>query len=334
MTKLNGVFIIPTGLGCTLGGDAAFNTGVKLMAECVNNLIINPNSVNASDINEMPSNCLYVEGSTIDRFLQNKLNLEKIKTYNKILLAVNSPVTPMEINTMNAGIWGLGANIEMVELNTPLTMKATFNSDGTAGGEYSGIDELVNQLQHYNYDALALQTFIECDKNVSENYWKNGGTNPWGGIEAIVSKKIAERINKPIAHGPKNDTIDVNLVNNIAVNMSMAPEVISMTYMFCVFKGLHRAPRLVFDLSKTSSNIISSSDIDVLITPHGCWGNPHIACNEKNIPIIVVNENKTCFSNNFIYNDTKNIIFVNNYLEAAGVIMAMSCGVDYKTIKG
>ena len=76
MTKLNGVFIIPTGLGCTLGGDAAFNTGVKLMAECVNNLIINPNSVNASDINEMPSNCLYVEGSTIDRFLQNKLNLE------------------------------------------------------------------------------------------------------------------------------------------------------------------------------------------------------------------------------------------------------------------
>ena len=80
MNKLNGVFIIPTGLECALGGDAAYMPGVKLISECTNNLIVNPNAVNASDINEMPSNALYVEGSTIDRFLEGKLNLRKVKT--------------------------------------------------------------------------------------------------------------------------------------------------------------------------------------------------------------------------------------------------------------
>ena len=89
MHELNGIMIIPTGLDCALGGDAAYMPGVKLISNCANNLIINPNAVNASDINELPSNALYVEGSTIDRFLEGKLNLRKTKTFNKILMAVN-----------------------------------------------------------------------------------------------------------------------------------------------------------------------------------------------------------------------------------------------------
>src|SRR5579864_1399762 len=117
MKKLNGVFIIPTGLECAFGGDAAFLPGIKLISSCVNDLIVNPNAVNASDINEMPSNCLYVEGSTIDRFLEGNLSLKKIKKYNKILMVVNRPVTPSEINSMNAGIWGLGAEIRMIPLD-------------------------------------------------------------------------------------------------------------------------------------------------------------------------------------------------------------------------
>ena len=71
--------------------------------------------------------------------------------------------------------------------------------------------------------------------------------------------------------------------------------------------------------------------MDFLLTPHGCWGRPHIACQENNIPIIVVKENTTCFSENFSY-DGKKAIFVENYLEAAGLIMAMNSGVDYRTI--
>jgi len=331
MSKLNVVMIIPTGLGCALGGDAAYNSGVKLIASTVNNLIINPNAVNASDINELPDNALYTEGSTIDRFLQGKLNLQKIKTFNKVLMVVNK-VSPASLNSANAGIWGLGADVSVLLLSTPLLMKATMLADGTAGGKYSGIDELVRQVSDIEFDALAVQTPIDCDDDIAENYWQNGGVNPWGGVEALISKAIAERINKPVAHAPSESIDDDKTYTKIVVARAMAPEVISNTYTFCILKGLHRAPRLILDVNKQYNDLLKVDDIDFLLTPHGCWGTPHIVAQQKNIPIIVVKENTTCFSKNFTYPYYKNLITVNNYLEAAGLLQAMSCGVDYRTV--
>lgn len=331
---INGVLIIPTGLNCALGGDAAFLPGVKLISSCVDNLIVNPNAVNASDINELPHNSLYVEGSTIDRFLEGKLNLSKTKRHNKILLAVNPPITPAEINAVNAGIWGLGAEIELIELKVPLMMTSIINRDGTAGGSYSGVDELISQVSTYDFDALGIQTDIDCDDATETNYWANGGVNPWGGIEAIVSKLIAEKINKPVAHAPKAYPGD--LFEKIIVKKTMAPEFISNTYLFCILKGLHYAPQLEFMLSKYSSNILHRADIDFLLSPHGCWGRPHEACYENGIPIIIVKENTTCFSKNFSFSKgftyKSPIIFVENYLEAAGVIMALNSKINYKGV--
>ena len=54
-----GIFVIPTGIGCEIGGHAGdANPAVKLIASVTDKLIVNPNAVNASDINEMPDNAL------------------------------------------------------------------------------------------------------------------------------------------------------------------------------------------------------------------------------------------------------------------------------------
>ena len=155
--------------------------------------------------------------------------------------------------------------------------------------------------------------------------------NPWGAIEAQISKYIASAINKPVAHAPM-DFLQDNLYNKMVVKQSQAPEIISNTYLFCVLKGLHRSPQI--DLTKNPRNM-SYEDMDFLLTPHNCWGRPHDACFNKGIPIIVVNENTTCL-NDFVYPDkirgNKKIIFVENYLEAAGVIMCLKAGVAYQTI--
>jgi len=45
----------------------------------------------------------------------------------------------------------------------------------------------------------------------------------------------------------------------------------------------------------------------------------------------VVKENTTCLKD-VIYPDNKNIIFVENYLEAAGVVQCLNAGVDYRLI--
>lgn len=332
--KPNGVLIIPTGIGCAIGGHAAANPIVKLIANSCGHLIINPNSVNASDINEMPENCLYTEGSIIDRFLEGKLNLREITSYNKILMVVNS-INAFAKNSMNAGIWGLGANIELVELNTPLVMNAFLNNDGSAGGVFSGVTELVNQISLYEYDALAIQTKITCEDDLANKYFHSLGNmcNPWGKVEAITSHEIANKINKPVAHAPAESVDDnSNLYCKDTVYYQMAPEIISNTFTFCILKGLHRAPAIEVDTTKIHADIISNDDIDFMITPHGCWGRPHEACCKKNIPIIVVKENTTCFSHGFVYPKYDNIIHVNNYLEAAGVVMSMSAGVSPNTI--
>src|SRR5882672_5255275 len=63
-TTFNAVLLIPTGIGSEIGGHAGDAGPVgKLIASCCDNLILHPNVVNASDINEMPENSLYVEGS-------------------------------------------------------------------------------------------------------------------------------------------------------------------------------------------------------------------------------------------------------------------------------
>ena len=86
-------------------------------------MVIHPNVVNASDINEMTDNMLYVEGSILDRFLEGQIGLEKVYR-NRILLAVNSPVTADTINAVSAARTTIGADIEIIELEQPIRMVA------------------------------------------------------------------------------------------------------------------------------------------------------------------------------------------------------------------
>lgn len=168
-----GVFIIPTGIGCEIGGHAGDSTpAARLIAECCDSLIVHPNVVNASDINEMTENMLYVEGSMLDRFLKGSINLKPVKS-NRILVVANGPIKNETINAVSAARVTLGIDVNILELKTPLKMKATIR-DGIAAGLIEGVDELIDQLQEYNFDALAIHTPIEAEKSVVLNYFKNG----------------------------------------------------------------------------------------------------------------------------------------------------------------
>lgn len=331
---MQGILIIPTGLGCALGGDAAYLPGVKLISKCVDKLIVNPNAVNASDINEMPENSLYVEGSLINRLLQGRINIEPVKSYNRILMVVNPPCEPYSVNTANAGVWGLGADVSVLALRTPLIMTAHLNPNGTAGGTVEGWEELCDQVSALDFDALAIHTPIDCDPEVAKAYWRGEiHVNPWGAVEAIASKLIADRLNRPVAHAPSVvEEASFGVYAQMVVDKTKAPEIISNTYCFCILKGLHRAPRVDLDCRHST---ISRKDIDFLISPYGCWGTPHEACQKNGIKVIIVNENKTClkdFSYPMEVLTSPNVVFVDNYLEAAGVLMSWQAGVDHKTI--
>jgi len=316
---MNVVMIVPTGIGAEIGGHAGdANAVARLLASVSDTLVVHPNVVNASDINEMTDNMLYVEGSILDRFLSGEINLKKVKA-NKVLVATNPPLNNDVVNSVSAARVTLGLDAFVVVLDTPLRMIATKAEDGSADGVITGWQELIDQMSNYNFDALAISSPIEIEKEVAFDYMRNGGVNPWGGVEAKASKLIASVLNKPVAHAP----IESGIFNDFReiVDPRLSAETVSVSYIHCVLKGLHKAPRI--------GGNFSIDDVDCLVSPDSCYGFPHQACEQNNVPVIVIRENKTCLNNKM----PDHFIFVENYIEAVGVIVAMKEGIGLFSVK-
>lgn len=319
-----GVLIIPTGIGAEIGGHAGDGNPVaKLIASCCDKLITHPNVVNASDINEMTENTLYVEGSILDRFLEGEIELEEVK-YNKILVVTNPPIRNDTTNAVSAARATIGIDAEIVVLETPLMMVAKMEN-GVATGEVTGWKELIERTKQYEFDALAIHTPIEVERDVALSYYKNGGINPWGGVEAKASKLIANELNKPVAHAPLENTSledeELYFIFNKVLDPRLSAEAISNCHLHSVLKGLFKAPRI--------GKGLSVKEVDFLVTPVNCVGRPHEACMDRNIPIIAVKENKNCLNDEM----PDEFILVENYWEAVGIIQAMKIGISPESVR-
>lgn len=324
---MNVVFIIPTGVGCAIGGHAGDATpAAKLIAQVCDKLILHPNVVNASDINEMPPNSLYVEGSILDRFLEGAIELQEVRS-NRVLVAVSPPLKNETVNAVNAARATIGLDAEIIELDTPLVMRGWIEN-GVAIGEATGVDELVRQVGKIEYDALAIASPIEIPDGMALDYFHDPTSriNPWGGIEARVSRLIADRIDKPVAHAPvecddtKGQVELFEILYREIVDPRKAAEVCSSCYLHCVLKGLHRAPRIGRGISRAS--------VACMVSPAGCIGRPHWACFGADIPVIAVEENTTAYQDR-----DDRIIYAANYLEAAGLVACLSVGVTPESVR-
>ena len=330
---MNAVMIIPTGIGCEIGGHAGdASPSARLLASACDNLIIHPNVINASDIAEITNNMWYVEGSILDRFLEGQVSLQEVYS-NHILLAVNKPLMNETINSVNAAKNTLGVSVDIVELDTELRLEGIFSPDGKATGNMIGHEEaytqIVTQQRNKPFDALAIQTVIHVDKETAEIYLDNGGVNPWGGAEAVCSRFFSRELGIQSAHSPYESGALKNF--NEIVDPRMAAELVSISYLHCILKGLHKAPR-VADYHSRSQDTIRVDDIDIMISPMGCWGRPHEACANWDIPIVFVKNNKNIYSEQTVQPYRKSY-FVDNYTEAAGFIASMRAGVSRESVR-
>ena len=320
---MNVVFIVPTGIGAEIGGHSGDATpAAKLIASLSDALFTHPNVVNASDINEMSENMLYIEGSILDRFLEGQIGLEEVYS-NKILLAVNE-IKPEILNAVSAARVTIGADIEIVELKVPLKMTASVLSSGKAYRAIFNLDETIQQVSQYDFDVLVVNTPIDTDDDEAREYLlKNGGTNPWGGVEAKLSKAMSEKLNKPVVHAPVENSKEIRELNEV-VDPRKAAEMVSCCFLHCCLKGAHIAPRI-----SLRDNAYWNTDIDFLVSPINVVGRPHFACLKAGIPVIAVKENKTVLDDEM----PSSFIIAKNYLEVAGIIYAKKAGVVLSSIK-
>ena len=344
-SRFNVAFLIPTGIGAEIGGHAGDATpAARLIAETCDTLILHPNVVNASDINEMPANSLYVEGSVIARLLMGTIGLVPTRA-NRVLVIIDAHKDDLFVNAaINAvsaarSSYGLVCP-EVIKLSPPVRMKAEFTDFGTAAGEISGLERVFALLeeQEGEYDAVAISSVILVPEEFHQGYFDAAGdmVNPWGGVEAMLTHAVSSRFNVPSAHSPMFETQDIANRDPGVVDPRMAAEAISLTFFESVLKGLHKSPRIVTASSQMSvPGVITASDVSCLVIPDGCVGLPTLAALEQGIPVIAVRENKNLMENDLTTLPwrTGQLHMVENYWEAAGVLCAIRGGIAPESVR-
>jgi hypothetical protein len=341
----NAVFLVPTGIGAEIGGHAGDATpAARVLAEACDLLITHPNVVNASDLNEMPENALYVEGSTITRLMMGTAALQPIRS-NRVLVIMDAHEIEMfsndTVNAVNAARATYGLDCpKIVQLDPPLQMTAEFMKSGRAAGEVNGLERVMAVMNENQggFDAVAIASVIDLDEEIHEKYFQQDGemNNPWGGVEAMLTHAVSMLYEVPTAHSPMLENHKVANLDLGLVEPRLAAEAVSLTFVQCMLKGLQRSPRIVSDAhAMRETGMLSSADVSCLVIPDNCVGLPTLAALEQGIPVIAVREN-----DNLMKNDLHKLPWapnqlhvVENYLEAVGVITALKAGITLSSLR-
>ncbi|MDA1128249.1 MAG: DUF3326 domain-containing protein, partial [Chloroflexi bacterium] len=143
--RFNVAMLIPTGIGAAIGGHAGDATPVaQLLAASCDTLIVHPNVVNASDINEMPANSLYVEGSVLCRLIMGTAGLQPVRSNRVLVLAQahrDQVFADLTVNAVNAARASYGLNCAgIIEMEKPLVMSPDYTGSDRAAGSVEGLE--------------------------------------------------------------------------------------------------------------------------------------------------------------------------------------------------
>ncbi len=341
----NAVYLVPTGIGAEVGGHAGDATpAAQLFATCCDHLITHPNVVNASDINEIPANASYVEGSVICRLLMGTIGLRPVRA-NRVLVVIDARsdemIENLALNTVEAAraIYGLEC-AGIYRLDPPLELEASYTASGRAAGSGRGIGRLFELLRETrdSYDAIAISSLIDVPEGYHDRYFDSNGDmiNPWGGVEAMLTHAVAHVFDVPSAHAPMMESRDILFADPGRVDPRMAAEAISSSFLQCVLKGLKQSPRIVVDpVEMRVADVLTAENVSCLILPDGCIGLPTLAALEQGIPVIAIREGRGVMRNDLTILPWQphQLFVVENYWEAAGVLSALRAGIAPNSVR-
>ncbi|MCI0419791.1 MAG: DUF3326 domain-containing protein [Acidobacteria bacterium] len=332
--------IIPTGVGCDIGGyagDAAPAT--SLLASTADYLITNPNAVNASDFIKLDDNVVYTEGFSIDLFCQGLVNLYRPYS-NRVGLIIEKTGTDglaAVFNILNAVRATHGVDItDYVITDRPIGGRCVENQSGGFVGTIDNpgvLFEACEKLTARGVNAIAVTSHIQ--DLPEENYAKHFAgeyPNPVGGVEAVISHLITRRYQLPSAHGPLLNIKQLDLMHGV-VDARGAGEMASVSGLACVLIGLQRAPQIKARPNTRVADILNINNLLAVVTPAGCLGGiPVLSTRKYDIPVIAVRENQTILNVTQSEVRLNGVIEVRNYAEAAGIVLALKKGISLGSI--
>jgi len=348
----NVVMVIPTGIGASQGGYAGdASVWMNAIASICNTLITHPNVANAATFQSLPENALYVEGYALDQFLQGSWALRAVHQRRVGIVmdaGISEEMKRLHLNVINAAQVVYGLNIVgLQETEEPLNITLSINNSGVSSGAWMNPQVAIDQaksLQHtHRADAIALLSHFE-DVDVDDYTLGNGGVDPIGGLEAILSHTLVKALHIPVANAPCFDWQDAQPERNKVVSPLVASEVITPTFLPCVLQGLNKAPSYI-DRSKARKADLSVHDVSAIVLPFDAMGGiPFLSAIEQNIPVIAVRSNTSVLNvdaktlvGDAQLNHLKRLDLyfeVHNYDEALGLLQRLKCGLTAPNAKG
>lgn len=310
--ELLGAFIVPTGIGASIGGFAGDASPYARKFSKIGKLIVNPNVVNAGGFSGINDNMFYLEGYSLDEFFKGNINLKE-SSNNKIGIIIDKSlpedVFNVHINTINAVNVVYGIDCTTIEVTEQeVGVEFFVNEQGVSMGSVKNVETLKRageKLLAKGCNALAIVCLF--DDETSEDYENGIGVDPIGGVEAIISHYISRELKVPCAHSPafKDYTISPKIVNKKA-----SSEYITPTFLPCILIGLNNAPHLT-----TSERDITIKNLDYLVMPANSLGAiPIFEALKRNIKIFAIKENVTLLNvTNESINATCGINIIDTY---------------------
>lgn len=324
--KKLGAFIVPTGIGASIGGYAGdASVWARKFAE-FSRLIVNPNVVNAGCFSGISENMLYVEGYSLDEFFKGNLGLippESNKIWNKIGVVldkgISQEVLNIHINTINAvkTVYGLDIISEITE--EAVQVDFFVDESGISTGKVDNIEQLLytaKRLLDKGAEAIAVVCKFK-DVEGNENYENGIGVDPIGGTEAIISHYLSKELMIPVAHSPAFEDFSISTK---VVNPKASAEYITPTFLPCILIGLSQAPKIA-KCKMQNAKSFSIEDLDYLVMPYNSLGStPVFESVKRGIKVYAVKENQSVLNITTQALKLDNVVEVETYQECLELI--------------
>ncbi len=349
------LLIIPTGIGCDVGGYAGDAIpAARLLASASECLITHPNVMNGGSLYWPDSRIQYVEGYSLNLFAAGEVFLKPVRQ-QKVGLLLDAGLEPdlkkRHLQVADGCVASLGLDIgPAIVTERAIRINLEKGLSGSSWGNIEEPDVLLRgaeKLKQAGATAIAVVTRFPDDSDELETklYHQGNGVDMIAGAEAVISHFLVKHLLIPCAHAPGLAPLQINY----DLDPRTSGEEIGYTFLQSVLVGLSRAPDLICksDL-KTKDNtfsqmktLLSNRNLGAIVVPQCALGGEAVlSCIERFIPLIVVankgvlNVSAAKMRLDYLSSDKKkNFLYADNYLEAAGLITALRHGINIKSLR-
>jgi hypothetical protein len=333
------LLVLPTGIGCAIGGYAGDALpSARLLAAASGCLITHPNVMNGASLYWSDPRIHYVEGHGLDRFACGELALRPVRRQRIGLLldaGMEEELRLRHLQVADGCRASLGLEIgPVVSTDVPLGVHLELGESGASWGTLERPDALLRAgetLKAAGATAIAVVArFPEDPASEALAAYRHGsGVDALAGAEAVISHLLVRHLQIPCAHAPALAPLPIDA----HLDPRAAGEELGYTFLACVLVGLSRAPDLIPAAAAAAADIIADQLGAVLVPEGALGGEAVLACIERGVPLITVANPSLLDVSAAALGLHSGVLRASSYLEAAGLLMALREGIAPEALR-